>query len=117
MAEEPIVDLQQLLDNVGGDEQLADMLLGRMRQDMPKRMADLRAALECGEADAAHHSSHPLKGGLASIRAYESQGVVKIIDDAARVGDLDTARQQMPQLEEAIDRLDEFIKQRQSQDD
>ncbi|MCG5529472.1 Hpt domain-containing protein [Halorhodospira halochloris] len=111
MAEEPIVDMQQLLDNVGGDENLANMLLARMRQDMPQRMAEIRAALANGDCAAAHASTHPLKGGLASIRASEAQSVARLIDDAARDGDLETARSLMSQLEEAIDRLDGFIKE------
>lgn len=112
MSNAPIVDLQQLLDNVGGDEQLADMLLARMRQDVPRRMNELRTALDSGDAEAAHRSSHPLKGGLGSIRAFESHSLIQVVDDAARVGDIDTAREKLPELEEALQRLDGYIQER-----
>ncbi|MBK1734668.1 hypothetical protein CKO15_05075 [Halorhodospira abdelmalekii] len=107
-----VLDLQQLLANVGGDEALADLLLARMREDLPVRLTQLREALERADAEVAHQASHPLKGALTSVRALEAGELARQIDDAARDGDLETAAAVLPQLEQAAGRLQQYIDQR-----
>ena len=99
------LDLDELLANIGGDEQLADALLQRLEQDLPRRIADLRRGLGTGDAEYVHAVSHPLKGALASVRAKQAQARAHTLDDAARQGDLDAARRALPALEEALERL------------
>ncbi len=110
--QEPIVDLDELLANLGGDEQLANQLLERIRQDLPQRLASLRDALERGDTAAAHQCSHPIKGALASVRAVDARQYAEVVDNAAREDGLDTARAALPELEAAVERLQAFIEQR-----
>ncbi|ABM62934.1 Hpt domain-containing protein [Halorhodospira halophila] len=112
MSDRPVIDLEELLDNIGRDEQLADMLLERIQQDLPVRLATLRDALDRGDPEAAHQVSHPIKGALASVRAVEARECARNLDDAARTGDLATARACLPGLEQAAERLEAAIKAR-----
>ena len=109
MSDHPVIDLEELLDNLGRDEQLADMLLERMREDLPNRLTALREALDRGDAPAVHAVSHPIKGALASVRAVEARECARRLDDAARTGDLQTARDCLPELERAAERLEAAI--------
>ncbi|MCC3750814.1 MAG: Hpt domain-containing protein [Halorhodospira halophila] len=109
MSDHPVIDLEELLDNLGRDEQLADMLLERMQEDLPSRLAALREALEQGDPQAVHAISHPVKGALASVRAVEARECARRLDDAARTGDLQTAWGCLPELERAAERLEAAI--------
>ncbi len=112
MQDDPVLDLDELLDNVGGDRQLADMLLQRMGEDVPQRLAALRSALDAGDAQRAHEVGHALKGALASIRAKEAREAARALDDAVREGDIAAARSGFQELETATQRLQAAIEAR-----
>ncbi len=112
MAGHRVIDLEGLLDSIGREEGLAGQLLDRTAQDLPSRMEELREALDQGDPQAVHRIAHALKGMLASIRAEEASERARRVDDAARNGDIGTARAGLPALEEASGQLLAAIRSR-----
>ncbi|MFW6380253.1 MAG: Hpt domain-containing protein [Halorhodospira sp.] len=112
MSQQTVIDLEELLDNLGRDEYLVDQLLGRMAQDLPARLEALRDAFAQADPQAVHQISHPIKGSLASVRALEARERAQRLDDAARSGDLEAARAELPGVEAAAERLLAHIHER-----
>ena len=80
-------------------------LIEIFREDTPRMLADIAAAL--GEADAGglHRASHALKGQVGNYSAEGALRAASDFDDAARSGDIDAARLLHGNLMTAIEEL------------
>ncbi len=70
---------------------LVEELVVLLKEDAPPRFALLRAALGTGDATAAIHEAHQLKGALANLGLKRIADLAARIEAQARKGHLDAA--------------------------
>jgi HPt (histidine-containing phosphotransfer) domain-containing protein len=89
----PILDpgpLNDLLD-LGGSPELVHELIALFVEDVPIRLALLKAALEASDAPQAMMEAHQLKGALSNMGLVRFADLVSGIESQAREGRLEPA--------------------------
>ncbi|RKQ69856.1 ATP-binding protein [Oceanibaculum indicum] len=90
-ADPDILSLDQLGESFGAIDAEAIAFLRRFAEDVPARLARLEAALRAGDAVAARHEAHALKGSALSIGAVRLGQTASDLQDVLDAGDMDTA--------------------------
>ncbi len=95
----PVLDRAGLLARLDGDEDAAQEILAAFRDDLPRQIAALQAALAGGDAAAASRQAHTLKGVAANVGAERLRAVATALETAAQAGDLGTASTRLTELD------------------
>ena len=106
--EEPI-DGEALLQRMGGDRELLEQLVELLRSDSPKLLSEIRAAIERGDAEAARHAAHTLKGSVGNFSATTAVAAARELENIAKHGDLSKAVEVADRLEEEIQQLQSML--------
>ncbi|MFM1769521.1 MAG: Signal transduction histidine-protein kinase BarA [Verrucomicrobiota bacterium] len=88
------------LQRVEGDLALLREVAGLFREDAPRLLAELRAAVATADADALERSAHSLKGAVGNFGAQAAWEGARTLEDLARAGRLEAA----PAILAALDR-------------
>jgi PAS domain S-box-containing protein len=91
-------DRAGFMDRVMGDEQMAEAVIGIFLGDMPKQMELLRSSLEAGDVETAARIAHSVKGAAANVGAEAMREVAREMEEAGKVGDLNTLTLGLPEL-------------------
>ena len=67
--EEKLLDIEDLLNRVGRDEELAREILTTFAHDCPEKLSSINEALDEKNAEALKRSAHTLKGAAANVSA------------------------------------------------
>ena len=86
-----ILSLDRLTESFGAIDAEAIAFLRRFAEDVPGRLTRLDAALLAGDAAAARHEAHALKGSALSIGAVRLGRTASDLQDVLDAGDMDTA--------------------------
>jgi HPt (histidine-containing phosphotransfer) domain-containing protein len=105
----PPVDIRQALRLAADDPELLTDLGDEFRKQVPDRLAELRRALEGGDADSVWRVAHSLKGALASLAAVTACQQAFELEELGRAGRLDAARERLDGLERELGRVSEFL--------
>jgi HPt (histidine-containing phosphotransfer) domain-containing protein len=85
--------------------------MGRMRSafqaDLPRRRAELDAALDQGDLDAAGRLLHGMRGSAGYLGETELHGLCGELEGQADAGRLDRVRAGLPQLLRLLSRFEE----------
>lgn len=95
------VDLDDLMDRVGGDRDTVIELIGIFLEDAPALLAEIREA----GADLARlrRAAHTLKGASGNMGAHDAQASAERLQLAAAVGDVAAAeRERLHLLDEMV---------------
>ncbi|HET7784924.1 MAG TPA: response regulator [Myxococcales bacterium] len=103
------LDETALLGLVGGDGDLLAELVGLFLEDGPRRLLEIRGALDGGNADALLRAAHQLKGSAGSVCGRRTAAVALRLEEIAENGDLGEARRIYPTLERELGRLQEAL--------
>ncbi len=106
----PVLNQPELMNRVGGDEELIQILADAFRDDAPRHLSSFQSAVQANDAAAAKKVAHTIKGcagNLAGTRLYE---FAKSLEHTA-AEDLTAAKQSLPQLELEIHALLNEIEQ------
>ncbi|EPR32394.1 Hpt protein [Alkalidesulfovibrio alkalitolerans DSM 16529] len=98
----PVVEQTRSLARVGGDMELLQELYGVFASVAPERIMELREALAAGETNAIWRAAHSLKGECGAVGAERCREAAARLEDAARVGDLVSARSLLPLVERGL---------------
>lgn len=109
-AREPVVDLDALLTNVGGDAELIDELADTFAAELPGWIIPLRAAVVAGDAAAIHRWAHSMKGGVAIFTAPGVQRAAAELEMMGREANLAGAAGALARLEAALAELGAFLR-------
>lgn len=82
----PILDLQEALIRMGGDQKLLENILMKFHHNYKNEMAKLYAALIKGDREAAGHLVHKLKGAVGVIGATKLSRSVVALEVALKDG-------------------------------
>jgi CheY-like chemotaxis protein/HPt (histidine-containing phosphotransfer) domain-containing protein len=107
-----LVDLDRLASR--GQPDVVDELVALFRQEAPRRVAALQAALDADDAEALRQAAHKLRGTAAAVGAREVCDLSGEIERWARRGDVGPARLliegELPRaMQEACDALDALL--------
>ncbi|WP_285906163.1 Hpt domain-containing protein [Pseudodesulfovibrio pelocollis] len=68
----------------------------------PKRVAEIRDAIEAGDTERLRHLAHALKGGAATMGVERVRDCCLMIEKASKADDMDSARAHLDELEREI---------------
>jgi HPt (histidine-containing phosphotransfer) domain-containing protein len=109
MSSSEMLDLNHILEVVGGDADLLKELLDAFLVEAPEQLAAVRQALQAGDAPTLRRAAHTLKGSARYFGArpvVEAAYQVELISAAATKGEtLDAARPLVEQLSELVPQL------------
>ena len=100
------VDLPALVAQLGGDAELLAEVVEIFRTTWEGSLDDIVAAATSGVAASVADAVHFLKGTARSLHARHLEALTSGIEDAARRGDVAPARDGLPGLRQALERLD-----------
>ena len=101
----PAFKRDELLDRVGGDEELMREVVGLFLEDAPRLLAELRRALSDGDAPAVYRTAHTLKGSAGNFGAQPLIDIAQRLEARSREGDMATSRAAFAALENEVNRL------------
>ncbi|MDD5757524.1 MAG: ATP-binding protein [Desulfobulbaceae bacterium] len=94
-----ILDRTDLLCRLMDDRELAEEVLAVFLDDMPSKIAALRAAVESGDALQIKDQGHTVKGAARNISALAFQEIAWQLEEAGREGEIDKAVALLPLLD------------------
>ena len=95
----------ELLDMVGGDEEVLREIVALFLEDVPARLGDLRQALDAGDLTATYKAAHTLKGSAGNFGIKAITDAALTVERHAREQNLAAARTAAQTLEAELDLL------------
>ncbi len=96
------VDLQSLLDRVGGDRDFVKELVTGFAQRCPGMLAEIRDALQREDRERLPSAAHHLSGSAAEYGAHKVLAITRELERLGRSGDMHRAQELLPELEAAV---------------
>jgi two-component system, sensor histidine kinase and response regulator len=100
----------QLIDNLDGDAEFAESLMGDALIELPLEVVKLQDVCQGDDSQAIHLHAHTIKGMAANLCASTLRDICLKIETAAKDDDLKSARAFLPELEQAMLMTIEAIK-------
>ncbi|HSB69907.1 MAG TPA: GAF domain-containing protein [Candidatus Methylomirabilis sp.] len=101
----PLLDREALLARVGGDVALLQETAALFREELPRLLARVRAAVAGRDAPALERAAHTLKGSVGLLGATAAMEAARTLEGLGRTGDLPPAGAACAILEEQVARL------------
>jgi PAS domain S-box-containing protein len=96
------LDVKALMERFSGNKKLLRTIVGTFREDCPKMMARIRAALTAHDASLLADGSHALKGSVGNFGASRALETAREMEKNARQGTLEGAWELYATLEDEI---------------
>ncbi len=96
------VDFSQLEMRCLGNQELSERLLRRFNETLARESEFLQLAIQQGNVDEIRRLAHGLKGTAGNMSALQITEVATCIEDAAKDGQMNAIRQQLPELANAV---------------
>lgn len=106
---EPILDLDALLESVGGDRDLLDELAGTFAEEVPGWVATLRTAISSGDSQTVYRVAHGVNGAIGYFKAPRVRQPAAELEAMGRENRLTDASPVLDRLESALLELDKFL--------
>jgi len=100
-----VLDEAALVALVGGDRSLLLQLAQLFAQDAPRRLVEMRRALDAADFNALVRAAHSLKGSAASVCGRSTAAGAQALESAARAADREAARSACEGLSIEVERL------------
>ncbi len=108
-AAESRFDHDLLLQQFGGNGQLANMVFKRFFETAGRQLSMMREALDNGDLEPVRREAHKLKGGAGSLTAMILANVARDLEDAAQTGEAERADQLLGQLSDEYSKLTDVV--------
>jgi len=106
---EPILDLEALLESVGGDRELLDELAGTFAEEVPGWLATLRTAISSGDSQTVYRVAHGVNGAIGYFKAPRVRQPAAELEAMGRENRMTDASQVLDRLEAALLELGKFL--------
>jgi HPt (histidine-containing phosphotransfer) domain-containing protein len=106
-----VLDLDALLESVGGDCELLDELAATFISEVPGWVTSLRAALASHDSATVDRVAHGVAGAVGYFRAPSVRQLAADLEALARAGQLDGAASLLDRLEAALLDLSRFLRE------
>ncbi len=100
-----VFNRQLALERVGGDEELLNEILELYLGEYPALLAEIRMAVEAGDAEALFRSAHRLKGSLGTLAAEAALDRALDLEMSGRTSDLARTPAMLSDLENLLRQL------------
>jgi HPt (histidine-containing phosphotransfer) domain-containing protein len=97
-----VLNRQEILERLGGDEEIFAMLLDMYLQDVEANCASLVAAMASGQPAEVRREAHTVKGLLATFSDGEGSAAAYAIEQQARAGDLSGLAEAVQNLQQRL---------------
>jgi HPt (histidine-containing phosphotransfer) domain-containing protein len=104
-----VFDPEVLRERYDGDEDLLRELALLFVADSPQLLAELRAAVSCGDAQALHRAAHAYKGMVANFGEGEATATALALEEAGRSARLAGADRLVTRLDRAARELESAL--------
>ncbi|HET9752154.1 MAG TPA: response regulator [Myxococcales bacterium] len=104
-----ILDETALLGLVDEDADLLAELAGLFLEDGPRRLLEIRGALDAGDPESLLRAAHQLKGSAGSVCGRRTAAAALRLEEIAEKADLGEARRIYPILERELGKLQEAL--------
>ena len=94
-----LFDKAELLDNFDGDADIIKSILNDALTIIPKDVESLQEFCRGGDIQAIRQQAHNIKGMAANLRTPALRDIAYKIETAAKIGDVASARELLPELE------------------
>lgn len=108
---ENLIDWGAARSITGGDEQLLDEIVELFPSESAAHLEAIRSALEGGDAEALERSAHTLKSGAKMFGARELVALAAELEALGRESDMAAAALALPELERALLRMLDVLRQ------
>src|SRR5687767_9046782 len=98
-------DEKELLDRVDNDWEFLGETTRMLAADAPGLLADVRRAVETGDAPLVGSAAHALKGMISNFCAPQAQASALAVEQIGRNGDLSNAAAALRELEADLNAL------------
>lgn len=88
MTEPFVLDKAYILENLGGDEDIYQMMVDMFLQDLDSYCANLQAAFASGSISSVQREAHTIKGLLASFGDAAGAKEAYVIESQAKQGSI-----------------------------
>ena len=105
-----VLDRDRLFNLVGGDGNLVAELAQLFLEDGPRRLADIKNALETEDHDALRMAAHTLKGSAGSICGRRTADAARQVEQLAEAKDVSGARHAFAALRREVTELLEALR-------
>lgn len=105
----PLLDLDALLESVGGDRELLDEMAATFIAEVPGWIASLRAGLESRQPETVFRVAHGVSGAVGYFRAAGVRKRAADLEAMGRAGRLDEAAAQLDRLEADLHALSRHL--------
>jgi HPt (histidine-containing phosphotransfer) domain-containing protein len=96
---------QQMIERLGGDEELARQLVTLFIGECPQMMAQVRESVEQGTPDLVRRAAHAFKGSVSNFLPGGPTATAFALEQIGRDGRLDDAPAVLATLERQVDVL------------
>ncbi len=101
----PIFSRAQMLEQLDGDEELLQRMVGLFREGTPRLVDDISASILREDAVALTRSAHALLSSLGAFGAKEAQRLTRELEEMGRRNDLQQADKAFAPLQRSTDRI------------
>ena len=105
------VDVAAVVDQLGGDAEMAHQLAEVFLDDYPARLEEVRAAVTRGEADTLRWAAHTIKGAVGTFSEAGAYQAAFRLETMGREGDLGDAQAAFDTLERELGRFRPVLEQ------
>jgi CheY-like chemotaxis protein len=106
-----VLDERELLDLVAGDRTLLRELADLFLIEGPRRLTQIRAALEAGDLASVQYVAHSLKGSAGSLCGRSAADAALRLEEIAIEGDAVGARRAYTNVEDEVSKLERALAQ------
>jgi PAS domain S-box-containing protein len=110
-SEAPVFDRTELLNRVGGDRELLQMLVDLFSDSAPAQLAELRLAIVAHNHALVHRLAHTVKGAVGNFASPTAIETAQRLEIMGKEGDLEHADEAFAELEDIIDRLKRSLRE------
>lgn len=88
MADAFVLNRQNILERLGGDEEIYTMMLDMYLQEVGANCASLAAAIASGQTADIRREAHTIKGLLATFSDDSGAAAAYVVEQQAKAGDM-----------------------------
>jgi len=107
-----VFNRSDLLERLGGEEELVDDIIQTFLDDTPLRMEALRRCMESGDVIGAGREAHSIKGSSASMGAVALSEIASELENAIKAGESETINRLPGELEKLFIELKAVLSQK-----
>jgi len=108
-AEAAPFDVSKSLAMLEGDEALFMELAACFLRELPGQLAEVRRAVESGNAGSLERTAHRLKGSTATFGANGAYDLAQLLERQGREGKVEGSRELLARLEVELERMRRFL--------